>query len=67
MIVTYNKAEIVEDENGKKFLHLERQAFIPGSKIILQNTFQATSDYAPGELPETLIDDEILLINNKQE
>jgi hypothetical protein len=42
MIVTFNKADIVTDENGKKFLHLELQAFMPGINAIIKNIFSAT-------------------------
>jgi hypothetical protein len=65
MTVTFNKAEIVENENGK-FLHLELQAFIPGSKIIIQNTFPATSNFDPLELFEAA-QAEMLTVNKKQE
>jgi hypothetical protein len=61
MIVTYNKAEIVEDENGKKFLNLELQAFIAGTRVIIKNTFPATSNYAPDELLQLPSDTEVVL------
>jgi hypothetical protein len=67
MIVSYNKAEIVEDENGKKFLHLELQAFIPGMKIIILSTFPATSNFDPLELSEAAAQAEVLTIYKKQE
>ena len=67
MIVTYNKAEIVEDENGKKFLHLELQAFIPGIKTIILSTFPATTNFTPDELSQLLTDTEIVLRNTTNE
>jgi hypothetical protein len=63
MIVTYDKAEIVEDENGKMFLHLELQAFIPGTRIIIQNTFPASSNFDPLELLQSATDDEVAMVN----
>ncbi|MDP9077213.1 MAG: hypothetical protein M3O71_07315 [Bacteroidota bacterium] len=67
MIVTFNKAEIVEDENGKKFLDLELQAFIPGTKVIIKNVFPATSNYATNELPQLPADTEVVLRNTTNE
>jgi len=67
MKVTFNYAEIVLDENGKKFLHLELQAILPGNKIIIRNTFESSSNYAPNELPEFLIDAEVALKKPTQE
>jgi len=67
MLVTFNKAEIVKDENGKTFLHLELQAFIPGTKVIIKNIFPATSNYAPGELLHLPADAEVVLRNNPHE
>jgi hypothetical protein len=64
MIITYNKAKIVEDENGKKFLQLELQAFITGTKVIIQTTFPATSNFLPEELPELATATEVVLRNS---
>jgi len=66
MIVTFNKAEIVENENGK-FLHLELQAFIPGTRVIIKNVFAATSNYAADELPQLPTDTEVVLRNTTNE
>jgi len=63
MLVTYNRAEIVQDENGRKHLHLELQAFIPGTRIIIKNIFEATSNYAADELPQLPADTEVVLRN----
>jgi len=51
MLVTFNKAEIFENENGK-FLTLEVQALISGTKVIIQNTFPATSNFFIEDLPK---------------
>jgi hypothetical protein len=67
MVVTYNYAEIVEDENGKKFLHLELQAFIPGTRVIIKNIFPATSNYATDELLQLPTDTEVVLRNTTSE
>lgn len=67
MLVTYNHAEIVEDESGKKFLHLELQAFIPGTKVIIKNIFPATTNYATDELPQLPTDTEVVLRNTTTE
>jgi hypothetical protein len=67
MIITFNKAEIVEDENRKKFLHLELQTFIPGTRVIIKNVFPATSIYAPDELPQLPTDSEVVQKNMKYE
>ena len=67
MIVTFNKAEIIEDENGKKFLDLELQAFIPGMKTIIISTFPATSNYAADELRQLTTDTEVVLKNTQHE
>jgi len=52
MIVSYNKAEIVVDENGKKFLHLELQAVFQDLKTIVVSTFAATTNFTAEELLE---------------
>jgi hypothetical protein len=66
MIVTFNRAEIVENENGR-FLTLELQAFITGTRVIIKNIFPATSNYAPGEQPQLPTDTEVVLKNIKHE
>jgi len=67
MIVTYKKAEIVEDENGKKFLHLELQTFISGMKTIIQSTFPATSNFDQLELTQTEVATLTLLTSTEQQ
>lgn len=67
MIVTYNRAQIVQDENGRNHLHLELQAFIPGTKVIIKNIFPATSNYAADELPQLPTDTEVVLRNTQKE
>jgi len=66
MIVTYNKAEIVEDENGK-FLHLELQFITQGSKVIIKNIFASTENHAPAELQGLSTDAGVMLSNTAQE
>jgi hypothetical protein len=66
-LITFNKADIVIDENGRKFLHLELQAFIPGTRIIIKNVFPAISNYDPDELRQLLTDNEVVLRNTTQE
>ena len=66
-MVTYNKAEIVEDDNGKKFLHLELQAFMPGMKTIIRSNFPATSNFDPLELAQTETDTMALLTSTTQQ
>jgi len=67
MLVTYNRADIVQDKNGKKFLHLELQAFIPGTRVIIKNIFPSTSNYAADELPQLPTDTEVVLRNTTNE
>jgi hypothetical protein len=67
MIITYNKAKIVEDENGKKFLQLELQAFSQGTKVVIRNTFPATSNFSPEELLDPSIATEAMLRRTKHE
>jgi hypothetical protein len=66
MIVTYNKAEIVEDEFGRKHLHLELQAFAPGMKTIIITTFPATCNFDPLELAQAATDIMPLLTSKVQ-
>jgi hypothetical protein len=66
MLVTFNKAEIIENENGK-FLSLELQAFMPGTRVIIKNIFPATSNYAPDELLQLPTDTEVVLRNTMNE
>ena len=67
MLVTYNHARIVVDEKGRKHLHLELQAFIPGTKVIIKSVFPASCNYAPDELPQSLTDTEVVLRNTTNE
>lgn len=67
MIVTYNKVEIINDENGKKFLHLELQAFVPGTKVIIKSVFPASTNFTPDELPQLPTDTEVVLRNTTNE
>jgi hypothetical protein len=67
MIITFNKAEIVEDENGCKHLHLELQAFMPGMKTVILSTFPAISNFDPLELSELVAQVEVSTINKNQE
>lgn len=64
MLVSYNKAEIVEDENGKKFLHLELQAVFQDLKTVVVSTFPATSNFTTQELLEGAVLATPLLTNN---
>ena len=67
MIVTYNKVEIINDENGKKFLHLELQAFVPGTKVIIKSVFPASCNYSPDELLLLPTDTEVVLRSTQHE
>lgn len=67
MVVTYNKAEIVEDENGKKSLHLELQVIMHDTKVIIKNIFPSTSNHASAESPDLLTDAKVMLSITAQE
>ncbi|MDB5139931.1 MAG: hypothetical protein JWR12_1847 [Mucilaginibacter sp.] len=66
MIVTFQKAEIVENENGK-FLHLELWAFVSGTRVIIQNTFPATANFDQLELAHAETDTLALLQNTAKQ
>jgi len=66
MIVTFNKAEVVENENGK-FLHLELWAYVSGTKVIIQNTFPATENFVTSELAHAETDTMTLLTNTAKQ
>ena len=66
-MVTFNKAEIVVDENGKKFLHLELQVIMHDTKVIIKNIFPSTSNHASTQSPDLLTEAEVMLSNTAQE
>lgn len=66
-MVTFNKATIVVDENGKKFLHLELQVIMHDTKVIIKNIFPSTSNHASAQSPDLLTEAEVMLSNTAQE
>lgn len=56
MIVSFNEAQIIQDEHGKRFLKLELIAHVPGMKTIILSTFPATSNFDPLELSQVATD-----------
>ncbi|MDB5008508.1 MAG: hypothetical protein JWP45_2901 [Mucilaginibacter sp.] len=67
MIVSFSEAQFIEDEHGKKFLKLELIAHLPGMKIIIRNTFPATSNFDPIELAQSVTNTVALLTNPAQQ